>query len=949
MSDRPQGPAVAAEFPAASPWYRLEASAAGAALRTDLARGLAEPEAAARRARFGPNALEERGGRSPWRLLLDQFASTLVIVLLIAAAVSAAVGSFKDAVAIFAIVLLNAALGFTQEYRAERAMAALRKLSSPKVRVRREGARVEIPSSELVPGDLVLLEAGNLVPADGRVVESASLRIQEAVLTGESEAVEKRSTAILEDGSPALGDQINMAFMGTSVAYGRGQVLVTATGGATELGRVASLLQSVGSVATPLQRRLNRLGRVLAAAALAVVGAIFGLGLLLGEDWRLMFMTSVSMAVAVIPEGMPAVVTIALAFGTQRMLRRRALIRRLPAVETLGSVTVICSDKTGTLTENRMTVTVLDLAGHRLDVPEAIRRHMPEARLEPGDSSILKREPSLALLLMGGALCSDAVLQPASPLDPSKRSGSSDTAPEIFRAAGDPTEAALVVAAAHFGLLKDRLDAAYPRVAEVPFDSERKRMTTVHRIEDCSSWIGACAELPPGGLLAFTKGAADSLLAACSHVWDATRSRPLDDRWRARIARANDELAQGGMRVLGVAFRLGPPEDGGDIAPGELERDLVFVGLVGMLDPPRADVKDAVATCRAAGIRPVMITGDHPVTARRIAQDLGILREGRVITGAELSAASQGELERFAESTSVYARVAPEQKLRIVEALQRRGQVVAMTGDGVNDAPALRRADIGVAMGITGTDVAKEAAAMVLLDDNFTTIVAAVEEGRAINDNIRRFLNFSLAGNLGKLLLVFVGPLLGMPLPLQPFQILWLNLVTDGVLGLGIGLEPAERGAMRRPPQAPSEGVLARGLGIRILWQGLLLGALNLAVTFWAWSTRQTAWQTVAMTTVVVLQLFQAQAGRSWSESVFRLHPMSNRALLFATGLLVLLQAAVIYLPPLHAVFGTAPLSPPQVLMTAAAGLVVLFAVEGAKHVRRGRVPTGSVQRAGLP
>ncbi len=918
--------AVNRTSPTAAPWPRLEPQLAAKRQQSDLAVGLSRAEAALRRAKFGANALEQRGGRSPWRLLFDQFASTLVVVLLCAAALSATVGSTKDALAILAIVVLNAALGFMQESRAERAMAALRRLTVPQVRVRREGAASDIPSTELVPGDLVLLEAGNVVPADGRIVESAGLRIQEALLTGESEAVEKRSAAIAGDGVLALGDQANMAFMGTSVTYGRGQLLVTATGMATELGRVADLLQGVGQVVTPLQRRLNRLGRVLALAALAVVGAIFGFGVLLGEDWRLMFMTSVSMAVAVVPEGLPAVVTIALALGAQRMLRRRALVRRLTAVETLGSVTVICSDKTGTLTENRMTVTVLDLAGHRLELSEDLIRQRPTTAVADAEANLIKEQPSLALLLMGGALCSDATLE-----DPGGDSGR-------LRAIGDPTEGALVVAAARFGLLKHRLDAAFPRIAELPFDSERKRMTTVHRVADCSAWIGQCVALDAHQPLLFTKGAVDGLLDGCSHVWDAGQTKPLDAGFRERVLRANEDLARNGMRVLGLAFRrVSDPEALQAATSAQLERDLVLVGLFGMLDPPRPEVHQAVLTCRSAGIRPVMITGDHPATARRIADDLGILGAGQVISGPELQSVAPEHLERLVDDVSVYARVAPEQKLRIVEALQRRGHVVAMTGDGVNDAPALRRADIGVAMGIAGTDVSKEAAAMVLLDDNFTTIVAAVEEGRAINDNIRRFLGFSLAGNIGKLLLVFLGPLFGMPLPLTPFQILWLNLVTDGVLGLGIGLEPAERGTMQRSPQRPSDGILARGLGLQIVWQGILLGAVNLAVALWAFHNWQAEWQTVVLTTVVLLQVFQAQASRSSRDSVFRVALRSNPGLLATTGIILALQAFVIFVPPLHGIFGTTALSAQQVLVPLGAGLSVMMLVEAVKLVVRRR------------
>jgi Ca2+-transporting ATPase len=551
---------------------------------------------------------------------------------------------------------------------------------------------------------------------------------------------------------------------------------------------------------------------------------------------------------------------------------------------------------------------------------------MPASVIPEGPAVIVQEEPALSLLLMGGALCNDAALEPEA------------GRPGHFRAVGDPTEGALVMAAARYGLLKEKLEVAYPRIAEAPFDSDRKRMTTVHRLADCTAWIGGCADLDPETPLAFTKGGVDNLLEVCSRVWDAGKLAPLNEDWRQRIADANEELARNGMRVLGVAFRFLP--SGGQPIAGHwasLEQDLVFIGLVGMIDPPRPEVRKAVATCRGAGIRPVMITGDHPVTARRIAHDLGILGEGRVMTGPDLARASQEDLDRLVEDVAVFARVAPEQKLQIVEALQRRGHVVAMTGDGVNDAPALRRADIGVAMGITGSDVAKEASGMVLLDDNFTTIVAAVEEGRAINDNVRRFLKFSLAGNLGKVLLVLIGPLLGLPLPLTPFQILWLNLVTDGVLGLGIGVEPSERGAMRRPPQSSSEGIFARGLGLQVLWLGALIGMVNLAVAWWAWTTGQPGWQTIVMSTVVLLQIVEAHVTRSSSDSVFSLNPFSNRALLAATGLIGALQAMVAYAPPLQGIFGTAALAVHQVVVPLAAGLLLLVVTEGAKWFGRRR------------
>ena len=800
---KPDLPEAAAHVETA--WYLLEPAEAAARLEVAPDQGLSADEAAARLSRYGPNELVERGGRSPWRILLEQLTGTLVLILIVAAVVSALVGDIKDAVAILAIVVLNAILGFVQEYRAEQAMAALKKLAVPLVRVRRGGQVAEVPAHDLVPGDIVLLEAGNLAPADGRLIEAANLRIQEAILTGESEAVEKAAAALTPTGgaAPALGDQVNMAFMGTTVTYGRGQMAVVATGMGTQLGHVAELIQGVETTQTPLQRRLNQLGRSLAIVAAALVVVIFVVGVALGEDWELMFMTAISMAVAVVPEGLPAVVTIALALGAQRMLKRQALIRKLPAVETLGSVTVICSDKTGTLTENRMTVTVLDLAGHRLDLSEEIHHREPALVTADPASDIVKSQPSLALLLMGGALCNDAFLQPEG------------AHPGQYRAVGDPTEGALVVAAARFGLWKSTLETAYPRTDELPFDSDRKRMTTIHRIADCGAWIADCATIT-SPYIAFTKGSVDGLMTVASAVWSDGQAAPLDDKWRQRIADANELLAGKGMRVLGVAFKpVDVAESGASAAySGKLdafESDLILVGLVGMIDPPRPEVKDAVATCRAAGIRPVMITGDHPLTARQIALDLGISEGGRVLTGQELAGMSMAELEGVVEEVSVYARVSPEHKLNIVEALQTRGHVVAMTGDGVNDAPALRRADIGVAMGITGTDVSKEAAAMVLLDDNFTTIVSAVEEGRAIYDNIRKFIKFSLAGNLGKVLAVFAAPLMGLPLLFSPFQLLWLNLVTDGVLGLGMSVEPAERGAdAATAAQAVGRGVRPR-------------------------------------------------------------------------------------------------------------------------------------------
>jgi len=937
-----------------SAWYALSLPDVLARLHVGASQGLTLAEVETRHQRYGPNQITERGGRGRLQIFLSQFTGLLVVILIVAAIVSVLVGDRKDAIAILAIVVLNAILGFVQEYRAEQAMAALKQLAVPVVRVRREGETREIPATELTPGDIVLLEAGNLAPADGRLVESANLRIQEAILTGESEPIEKVTAAVSGADLP-LGDQRNMTFMGTTVTYGRGLMVVTEIGMSTQLGRVADMIQGVESSTTPLQRRLDQLGRGLALAALLLVGVILGLGLLRGEDLNLLIMTSISMAVAVVPEGLPAVVTITLALGAQRMLKRRALIRKLPAVEALGSVTVICSDKTGTLTENRMTVTVLDLAGHRVDLVETYQHREPVVLPDeprPDDCE----QPPLNLLLTAGALCNDATLRP----DPSR--------PGYYHALGDPTEGALVVAAARFGLWKATLEQAFARVSELPFDSERKRMTTVHSVDrgpgkpgDKSASGFVLSTCLSGHLstpfVAFTKGSADGLIDVSSSVWATDHAEPLDAAWRERIAAANEQLASQGMRVLGVAFKPveQEPDDSLDYWTGasktlptpvpagvtqdELERDLIFIGLVGMIDPPRAEVKAAVAECKTAGIRPVMITGDHPLTARQIARELGITDDGRILTGQEVARMSVQDLERVVEDVSVYARVSPEHKLNIVQALQKRGHVVAMTGDGVNDAPALKRADIGVAMGITGADVSKEAASMVLLDDNFTTIVAAVAEGRGITDNIRKFVKFSLAGNLGKVLIVLVAPLLGLPLPLNPFQVLYMNLVTDGILGLGMSVEPVERGVMRRPPYRPSASIFSQGLGIQILWVGTLIGVIGLGVGLLAASRgmHEINWDTLILTTIIFSQVFQALAIRSNRDSLFRIGLLSNKPLLAAALIIVGLQLVVIYAPSLRSLFNVAPLSAGELALAVVASSLVLWAIELEKWLMRRR------------
>jgi len=919
-------------------WYTLDAIEARERLHTDLATGLSAEQAQRLLEELGPNELEEAGVRSPLAILWDQFKSIIVLILIVAAAISAFLGDYKDTVAIAAIVVLNAALGFTQEYRAEKAMVALRQMAAPVVRVRRDGREQALPARELVPGDIVLLEAGNVVPADGRVLESASLRAQESALTGESEPVDKITQALSQSETP-LAERRNMVYMGSVVAYGRGLALVTDTGMRTELGRIATLLHTVEREPTPLQRRLDNVGKWLAAVAVALVVVIIALGMLRGEDLQILLLTAVSMAVAAIPEGLAATVTIALALGAQRMLRRRALIRKLPAVETLGSVTVICSDKTGTLTQNRMTVTALDVAGDRIDVDERLREGTPLLAANGASGARVTQDTAMRVLLMSGALCNDARLE------------ASEDEASGFEVVGDPTEGALVVAAARFGLMKRDLEAAFPRVGELPFDSERKLMTTVHQLPAEESAPQSSGSAPIARMLAplaivgnrdhppfvaLTKGAADYLLARATAVWtEADTIAPLDDEQRTRALAANETLASQGMRVLGVALRPLASFTGMAEELEGLERDLIFVGQIGMIDPARPEAKEAVAKCVHAGIRTIMITGDHPLTARAIAQGLNMTMDGQALTGQELARLSDVELAAQVEETAVYARVAPEHKLRIVKALQGRGHIVAMTGDGVNDAPALRQADIGVAMGLVGTDVAKEAADIALLDDNFATIVAAVEEGRVIYDNIRKFIRYLLTTNSAEIWTMLLAPFLGMPLPLLPLQILWMNLVTDGPPALALSVEPAERATMSRPPRPPRESLFARGLGAHAIWVGLLMGALTLGLGYGAWVTGDPAWQTIVFTALTLEQMAHVIAIRSETEFMFRVGPLSNKPLLGAVTLTVLLQLALVYLPFAQPIFNTQALTLSELALCVGVSVVVFLAVEAEKFVRR--------------
>jgi len=909
-------------------WHRLDAQEAVEQIKSDLQNGLTTAEAARRLAEYGPNDLVERGNKSPWAILLEQFTGIMVVILMISAVVSIILGETIDAVIIMIIVVLNAILGFTQEYQAEQAMAALKRMAVPHVRVRRDGHLQEVTARELVPGDIIQLESGNTIPADARLLETANLRVQEAVLTGESEAVEKDPAPLVEE-NPPLGDRINSIFMGTVVTYGRGVALVTDTGMRTQLGKIADMLQSVGNEKTPLQRRLEQLARGLALAALVLVAIVFALGLLRGENWIDMFRVSVAMAVAAIPEGLPAVVTIALALGAQRMLERHALIRKLPAVETLGSVTVICSDKTGTLTQNRMTVTVVDVAGHSLNMKERLRSFSPTVKQEDLVEPLPRESPAIVLALAAGALCNDAVLE-AIP-------GEAGT----FSSVGDPTEGALVIASARAGLWKTELERAFPRVAELPFDSDRKRMTTVHRpnpdlVPDLLNPYQD--ERPdffePGHYLVITKGAVDSLLEVSNGVWSGGKTESLNEHWRGRILKANNDLAQKGMRVLGLAFCQSDTAD-------PVERNLILIGIVGMIDPARPEVKDAVREAKAAGIRPVMITGDHPLTASYIAEELGIAQSRKTLTGRDLDAMTIEQLEDVVEDVSVYARVSPEHKLKLVQALQHRGHIVAMTGDGVNDAPALKKAEIGVAMGITGTDVSKEASDMILLDDNFATIIASVKEGRRIYDNIRKFIKYTMTSNAGEIWVMLLAPFIGMPLPLTSLQILWVNLVTDGLPGLALAIEPAERTVMQRPPYPPRENIFGRGMARDILWIGLLMGLVSLGVGFLYYqmdpSASPAVWQTVTFTTLTLAQMGNALATRSDQDTLFQIGLFSNKAMVGSVLLTFVLQLAVIYVPFLNRAFSTTPLSLRDLLISLGFSVIVFFAVELFKWIRQRR------------
>ncbi|TDB38078.1 MAG: cation-translocating P-type ATPase [Actinobacteria bacterium] len=846
--------------------------------------GLDETEATSRLAEIGPNALPVAETRSIPAMILDQFKDFLILLLLGAAVISGLLGEVADTIAILVIVTLNAIIGVVQEYRAERAMEALREMAGETATVRRAGRVTEIAATGLTVGDIVLLEAGRVVPADLRLIDSAGLRAAEAALTGESLPVEK-STDAVDDPAAPVGDRSGMAHKGTQIVFGRGVGVVTGVGLATELGRIAHLLGSAGDVKTPLQKRLAQFGKGLGFAAIGLCTVVFLVGLIRGEDPLVMFLTAVSLAVAAVPEALPAVATISLAFGARRLVKNHTLVRKLPAVETLGSVTFICTDKTGTLTLNEMTVEhVATGTAHIDELPSLSVGAQPEGWSWFGRA--------LAL--------------------------SNDVEGDENALVGDPTEIAFWRIAAQHGYVRSALESELPRAAEVPFDSDRKLMTTAHTVQG-------------GGYVTFTKGAAEAVMErAVDALGPDGKKHPLDKA-------AAEGLVEGwsaqGFRVLAFGMRQLDTLPEGDY--DALERDLTIIGYVALVDPPRQEASAAVAECIGAGIVPVMITGDHPATALAIAKRLGIAHSvDQMMTGAELEALDLESFERRVEDVRVYARVAPEQKLKIVRALQDKGEYVAMTGDGVNDAPALARADIGVAMGITGTDVAKEAADMVLLDDNFSSIVASVREGRRIFDNIRKFIKYTMTSNSGEIWTILLAPLVGLPVPLLPIHILWINLVTDGLPGLALASEPHEKNIMKRPPRAPKESIFADGLGVHLVWVGLLMGGASLFTQAWALETGL-HWQTMVFTVLCFSQMGHVLAVRSDRQSLFSQGLRSNMPMLGAVGLTVVLQLATIYVPFLQPIFKTEALAPAELAAALAISSVVFFAVEAEKWRKR--------------
>jgi Ca2+-transporting ATPase len=892
-------------------WHSRSVQEVTRELKTDTEVGLTSDKAEARLKQYGFNELAERPRPGFWQLLLGQFNNFVVIMLIVAAIVSFLLGEMVEAGAIIAIVVLNAVLGVIQESKAEEALAALKKMAAPEARVLRDGHRVTVPARELAPGDVVFLEAGNYIPADLRLTRSVNLKIDEASLTGESVPVEKKADLTLSEDAP-LGDRDNCAFMSTTVTYGRGAGIVVSTGMQTQIGLIAEMIQSYEEEPTPLQVRLDQLGRWLGWGSLVICAIVFIEALIQNINLAVvtsqglvaylvqaqeqiveLFIVAVSLAIAAVPEGLPAVVTICLAIGMREMVQRHALIRRLPAVETLGSATVICSDKTGTLTQNEMTAVRLYVANLRLDVSG--EGYQPEGKFDNyGDPVDPHDNAEIMDLLTGSLLCSDAQLEPLTPFSMGGAGGEQ----QRYRMVGDPTEGALVVAAAKAGLWRDEIEKQFPRVAEIPFDSDRKRMTTIHQRGEAE-------------YVAYVKGAPDVILPFCKTILEDGTDVPLTPGRRNHIGNTIRDLGQEGLRVLAVTYRrLDRLPD--DLNADELEKDLSLIGMVAMTDPARPEVRPAVEKARRAGIRTMMITGDYPDTARAIAQQIGLLRShGEVLTGAELESMSEAQLVARIDDVDVFARVSPQHKVRIVEALKARDQVVAMTGDGVNDAPALKRAAIGVAMGITGTDVTKETADMVLTDDNYASIVSAVEQGRIIYSNIRKFVYYLISCNLAEIMVIFLTTLAGQPPPLTAIQLLWLNLLTDGAPALALGLEHGDPDIMDQPPRPTREPIINRLMLTGIVVQTIAITAIVLIAYYigWAWNpTDLTLARTMAFITLSASELARAYTARSERVSLFRLGVFSNKFMQYAVSLSIVLLLGAIYIPFLQPVFSTTPL-----------------------------------------
>ncbi|MFH5183032.1 calcium-translocating P-type ATPase, SERCA-type [Paenibacillus sp. TAB 01] len=877
-------------------WYQMTAEEILQTQQIEPSKGLSTEEAGKRLEEHGRNELSEGAKVSPVALFLNQFKDFMVLVLMGATLISGLLGEYLDAITIIAIIIMNGILGFVQEFRAERSLRALKELSAPNAKVLRNGSLELLPAKDLVPGDIVLLESGDRIPADLRFLEANSLYVEESALTGESVPVSKHTDMLANDEVP-LGDQRNLGFMGTMITRGTARGIVVRTGMATEMGKIADLIQSTESMETPLQHRLEQLGKLLIIVALALTVVVVIAGIVHGQEPYGMFLAGVSLAVAAIPEGLPAIVTIALALRVQRMIQRKAIVRKLPSVETLGCASVICSDKTGTLTQNKMTVTHLWVGGEILEVTGD--GYDPRGDiLQNGKSADIRNNQMLRRLLQVSVLCNNASLFEEK-AEHKRKKGADEEPAGTWNIKGDPTEGALVVLGAKAGLTHQSVDGLYRRIGEFPFDSERKRMSVLVEHQ--------------GGRMVCTKGAPDVLLQQCSYVLWENRVIPFTQTLKQKVLAANEGMAKNALRVLGLAFREVKPTERCE-EEYEVENGLVFIGLTGMIDPPRKEVRDAIAKCRKAGIKTVMITGDHQSTAEAIAKQLGIMPSngGLALNGQQLSQMDDDELDGRVEDTYVYARVSPEHKLRIVKALQRKGHVVAMTGDGVNDAPAIKAADIGIAMGISGTDVSKEASALVLSDDNFATIVAAIEEGRGIYENIRKFIRYLLASNVGEIMTMFLAMMAGLPLPLVPIQILWVNLVTDGLPAMALGVNQAEKDLMQQKPRGARENIFARRLGWKIISRGILIGLCTLAA-FWIvlkqgeGDDALVKAQTVAFATLVMAQLIHVFDCRS-SRSIFHRNPLQNMYLVLAVLSSLVLMLAVLYIPQLQPIFKTVPL-----------------------------------------